>query len=606
VNVVNEFIRQRLHTKLRNAVAWQDRSAVRRISDALLKLEINNEEDLEIVKWANESLSTVMSNRVGSGRFFGLASKKAYASGATLSLLIVSFIVFMMTDGGDSGTLPLPTESPSVAAKSKIVQGNVDATVAPTALIQTSTPVIESTATVTFTPTSVPSTSTAVSPSPTPLPTRVPTATPLAPTATAVLPSPTPLPTRVPTATPLPPTATAVTPRGTMISPTATATPVPPTSTPIATPIPPTSTPTATPIPPTAVPNLVMKTTPARFENASIFGPSEVTWGGTEDEINVLGEVDGDFSFSTVLTSPHDTDISVWSWGFEIVNANTTEISSMLVSEGFVIDSGTKGVLIQSTDNFLISTKQFDRNTIEVTLKDKEYKLKINGLVIRTLIVEEPLSGTARIFRNRNGYETLTGFTMWNFDTSLRNTEVARSESVKLGSLLSPWESTEFVNRIYMDDFQELRATIRNPTRHSSEQVDFGVRFGITNNTAVIVENIRQYVGDQYDVNTHYAITSSVIYSTGEEIVFPPYDNYLYDHTSFLFDIEVYRNDNEIVVTVDGTRFQVPLLGILNSGININYVEFFANHSRQPVNQNSANFIANPYVDVTDIDIWSN
>lgn len=589
MNIVDEFIRDRLRAKLRKAEAWQDRAAVKRFSDLLLEHEPGDKEALQLVDRANESLSRGVTRSVGRGRILGVAGRWAYASAATISLVAITGIALIVSGGGAYGDDMdvLPTAAAGVAAESNIVQGGAEVAVAPTAadvpiaLTDTTTPEVESTALVPATVTAIPSAATAIPASPTPLP------TPVTPTATAMPTTPTA------TASPISPTATAtpVTPTATTAPPTETATSVPPTATSVP--------PTATAIPPTPVPPKVSQTTAPRFENAAIFGPSEVIWGGPEDVSETLGAVDGDFSFTTVLTSPHDPDRAHWSWGFEIVTGSRTLISSMLVSEGYVITSGSRGVLIDAESLVPIRTDQNAENIIEITLKDEIFVLIVNGLTVRTLRIAEPLVGTARMFRNRNGFNTLIGFTMRNKETSLRNTEVTRSESIQLGPLRSPWDSTEFTNRIYMDDFQELHATIRNPTHSSSEQVDFGVRFGTSDEFVVISESISLYAGDQY------AIKSSVTYVIGGQIVYPSSDRYVYDHTSEFFELELFRDDDGIVVAVDGTRFRVTLEGILRSDVAINYVEFFANQSRQSVDQVAATFVSNPYVDVTKIDIWS-
>ena len=121
----------------------------------------------------------------------------------------------------------------------------------------------------------------------------------------------------------------------------------------------------------------------------------------------------------------------------------------------------------------------------------------------------------------------------------------------------------------------------------------------MSDNFAVIGEAVSLYTGNQY------AIKSSLTYVVGDQIVSTHPDKYVYDHTSSFFNFKAYRDEDEIVVTVDGTKFHVSLVGILHSEVAINYVEFFVNQSRQPVNQVTGLFKTNPYVDITDIYIWS-
>lgn len=307
-----------------------------------------------------------------------------------------------------------------------------------------------------------------------------------------------------------------------------------------------------------------------------------------------LATVESDFAFETILISPQGGLSGQWSWGFHIVNDDTTALDVLLLSGGTSVVSIDQGSGITSAVNTAnqIVDSQNHRNEIKISSKNNLVTLEVNGVVVQTVDIGGSLIGEASIYRDVLGHVTLPGFAMTSESASLVHTEIAQDATINLGPIVG----SEIISRIDTEYFDSLDVTFHYPLKHSDQIVDMGLRIGFEDIEMVLVGTIEKFTGDIFFVQ------SEAVYPSVQSSEEHAERRTIYDHDGDHFKVSLENHPDYFMFTVDGER--VTLSRFPRWG-EVSYIEFFTNSDKNIIDDNTAYFSKNPYVDLTGLSIWS-
>jgi hypothetical protein len=430
------------------------------------------------------------------------------------------------------------------------------------------------------------------------LPAPTPTATVLADAIAAMSP---PVPTPIsasPTPQISPPVPTPISASPTpQISPTVTGLPttvptqtIPPTATKIAQPSP---TAGAREAQPNLVPGLVFTDEITFIPLDYVFQPQTIVWANEADKEKSLTTIDAGFRFKNTLYSPHDLSVGEWSWGFKISDGETTKLDILLYSGGGYKVSGTEVVTSSAATGNNLGTYKNLANYLEIIGLDKIVKIIVNGKVVGVIETNGRLDGEVSIYRDVFEFETRPGFLMRNEEVSVTNIQVVQNQNFRLGPLIN----TELTRRIETQNLVHLSATISNPFKNSSNPVDTGLRIGYATSELESVWSILKTVDGIQTVLVTQRNPIKLVYSSTLSAI------ELTDHDADEFKISLFAYVDAFLLTVDDATIQFerdPRFGA------IKYIEFFANGTQSAIDDNSGYFSSNPYLNLTNLNIWLN
>ena len=307
-----------------------------------------------------------------------------------------------------------------------------------------------------------------------------------------------------------------------------------------------------------------------------------------------MADIDSDFTFETTLISPQSAAIGQWSWGFRIINDDIIALDVLLLSGGtseVSVDQGFGIISASDTSNGIVENQNY-KNVISIALRDNIVTLKVNGTVVQTVATNGTFTGEASIYRDVLGYVTLPGFRMTSENATLIHTRIVQAVTINMGPIVG----SEIVSRVDIDYFDSLNVTFSYPLKLSERIMDMGLRIGFEDIELILVETIKKFTGNSF------FIFSESLFPSIQVVEQHALRRVTDDHSGDHFDVSLVNLQDGFLFTVDG---QAISLSRYSRWGEVSYIEFFVNSDRQHVEDNSAYFKNNPYVDLTDLNIWS-
>ena len=274
--------------------------------------------------------------------------------------------------------------------------------------------------------------------------------------------------------------------------------------------------------------------------------------------------------------------------------SNDPVLDVLLLSGGSSVISVNQGTGITSAVNNMnrIVDTQNHRNEISIASKNNLITVRVNGILIGEVVTSGQIVGQASIYGNVLGQVMLPGFSMKNDSVSLIGTKIIHDATVNIG----PIQGSEIVIRIDTQHFESLDVNFSYPLKISETVMDLGLRIGFEDIELLLIESIQKYSDDTFRISSESLFPSVQALEQYASPIF------LYDQSGDNFVVSLVEKSDHFIFTVNGRNISLPRS---DGWGEVSYIEFFVNSERKIIDDNSAYFVRDPFVNLTHLNIWS-